>query len=82
VTDEEQPSRAVPAIPGHPLDSPLSVREALHAGIGPADGVPGARPIVTAKRLGASVEFRWRAADVPRAGDSFQWRLPSRGASI
>ena len=37
------------------------------------------RPIVTAKRLGASVEFRWRAADVPRAGDSFQWRLPSRG---
>src|SRR4029077_741584 len=42
VTDEEQPSRAVPAIPGHPLDSPLAVPEALRAGIGLADGVPGA----------------------------------------
>ena len=45
----------------------------------PAGKVP--RPIVTAKRLGSSVEFRWRAADVPRAGDSFQWRLPGRGGT-
>jgi hypothetical protein len=46
---------------------------------GAAGAVP--RPIVTAKRLGTSVEFRWRAADVPRAGDSFQWRFASRGGT-
>jgi hypothetical protein len=39
------------------------------------------RPIVTAKRLDTSVEFRWRAADKPRAGDSFQWRFPRRGGT-
>ena len=128
VTHEEQPSRAAPAIPGHPLEGPLTVREAVSAGIGLAGEAPGAltartlhsaaprtrrddvprslerlladclskspeqrpgsaaagtvpRPIVTAKRLGTSVEFRWRASDVPRAGDSFRWRLPSRGGT-
>jgi hypothetical protein len=45
--------------------------------------VPGIvpRPVVTAERRGRSVEFRWRAADRPEAGDSFQWRLPRRGAT-
>jgi eukaryotic-like serine/threonine-protein kinase len=45
--------------------------------------VPGAvpRPIVTARRIGGSVEFRWRAADASQAGDSFQWRLPRKGGS-
>ncbi len=42
VTDEGRPPEAVPAIPGHPLDRPLTVREAVRAGIGLADGVPGA----------------------------------------
>jgi hypothetical protein len=45
----------------------------------PAGTVP--RPIVTGKRLGTSVEFRWRASDVPQAGDSFQWRLRGRGGT-
>jgi serine/threonine protein kinase len=50
---------------------------------GQSSVVPGVvpRPIVTAKRIGGSVEFRWRVADQPQAGDSFQWRLPSRGGS-
>jgi eukaryotic-like serine/threonine-protein kinase len=45
--------------------------------------VPGAvpRPVVTATRTGRSVEFRWRAADQPQVGDSFQWRLPRRGGT-
>jgi eukaryotic-like serine/threonine-protein kinase len=45
--------------------------------------VPGVvpRPILHATRTGDSVEFRWRAPDAPRAGDSFQWRVPRRGGS-
>ncbi|WP_191907853.1 serine/threonine-protein kinase [Nocardioides cynanchi] len=45
--------------------------------------VPGVvpRPVVTAQRSGATVEFRWHAADVPQPGDSFQWRLPRAGGS-
>jgi eukaryotic-like serine/threonine-protein kinase len=45
--------------------------------------VPGIvpRPVVTARRTGRSVEFQWRAADQPQAGDSFQWRLPRSGGA-
>jgi len=43
--------------------------------------VPGVvpRPTVSAHRAGSRVEFRWRASDAPEGGDSYQWRLPSRG---
>lgn len=39
------------------------------------------RPIVTAKRVGDSVEFGWRASDVPQAGDTFQWHLRGQGST-
>jgi eukaryotic-like serine/threonine-protein kinase len=43
--------------------------------------VPGVvpRPTVDAHRSRNRVQFRWRASDAPQAGDSYQWRLPSRG---
>jgi serine/threonine protein kinase len=37
------------------------------------------RPVVTARRAGQQVTFRWRAADTTQAGDSYQWRLPRSG---
>ncbi len=45
--------------------------------------VPGLvpMPLVTAKRSGNQVEFRWRASDKPEPGDSFQWRLTRRGST-
>jgi eukaryotic-like serine/threonine-protein kinase len=39
------------------------------------------RPVVTARRAGDQVVFRWRAADTPRADDSYQWRIPRRGGT-
>jgi eukaryotic-like serine/threonine-protein kinase len=39
------------------------------------------RPVVTAKRAGDRVAFRWRASDTPAAGDSYQWRVPRRGGT-
>jgi hypothetical protein len=39
------------------------------------------RPVVTAKRAGNQVAFRWRASDTPLAGDAYQWRIPSRGGT-
>jgi hypothetical protein len=59
--------------PDHVLPDPISSGPVV------PDAVP--RPIVTARRVGDSVEFRWRAPDAPQAGDSFQWRLPRRGGT-
>ena len=39
------------------------------------------QPILTARRLGTTVEFRWRAADVPQAGDSYEWRVAGQGGT-
>jgi serine/threonine protein kinase len=43
--------------------------------------VPGVvpRPSVEAHRAGDHVQFRWHATDVPQAGDSYEWRVPSQG---
>ena len=70
------------------------VGKMLTSGSGPTDVVlppptgsgsvvPGVapRPILHANRTGDSVEFRWRAADAPQAGDAFQWRVPRKGGS-
>lgn len=48
-----------------------------------ATAAPGVvpRPTVSAHRSGDRVFFRWRASDTPQAGDTFQWRVPSRGGA-
>jgi serine/threonine protein kinase len=39
------------------------------------------RPVVTGRRAGNQVTFRWRASDTAQEGDSYQWRLPRRGGT-